>query len=97
MPIPPLCTAGKENRIQRWEHEAVLDEIERRFEVMPEAMAVRRFTAEHVFGTIKGWMGAPSSERGGSRTLPQKPVWQCSTAASSAPSPLPALPPPSKR
>jgi DDE family transposase len=54
----PLCTAGKEKRIRRWEHEAVLDEMERRFEAMPEAMAVRRCTVEHVFGTIKGWMGA---------------------------------------
>lgn len=54
----PLCTAGKEKRIRRWEHEAVLDEMERRFEVMPDAMAIRRCTVEHVFGTIKGWMGA---------------------------------------
>lgn len=54
----PLCTAGKEKRIRRWEHEAVLDAMERRFEAMPEAMEVRRCTVEHVFGTIKGWMGA---------------------------------------
>jgi hypothetical protein len=45
-------------RIRRWEHEAVLDEMERRFEAMPDAMAVRRCTVEHVFGTIKAWMGA---------------------------------------
>jgi len=57
-PSRPLCTAGKEKRIRRWEHEAVLDEMERRFDAMPEAMAVRRCTVEHVFGTIKGWMGA---------------------------------------
>lgn len=50
----PLCTAGKEKRIRRWEHEAV----ERRLQAMPEAMAVRRCTVEHVSGTIKGWMGA---------------------------------------
>jgi hypothetical protein len=54
----PLCTAGKEKRIRRWEHEAVLDQMERRLGAMPEAMAVRRCTVEHVFGTIKGWMGA---------------------------------------
>ncbi|WP_108462584.1 transposase [Devosia naphthalenivorans] len=53
-----LCTAGKEKRIRRWEHEAVLDQMERRFDAMPEAMAVRRCTVEHVLGTIKGWMGA---------------------------------------
>lgn len=38
--------------------QAVLDEMERRFEAMSDAMAVRRCTVEHVFGTIKGWMGA---------------------------------------
>ncbi len=54
----PLCTAGKEKRIRRWEHEAVLDAMERKLQAMPEAMAVRRCTVEHVFGTIKGWMGA---------------------------------------
>ena len=54
----PLCTAGKEKRIRRWEHEAVLDEMERRFEVMPDAMANRRSTVEHVVGTIKGRMRA---------------------------------------
>lgn len=53
-----LCTAGNEKRIRRWEHEAVLDQMERRLDAMPEAMAVRRCTVEHVFGTIKGWMGA---------------------------------------
>jgi len=57
-PSRSLCTAGKEKRIRRWEHEAVLDAMERRLQAMPEAMAVRRCTVEHVFGTIKGWMGA---------------------------------------
>ncbi|MHA6732473.1 transposase, partial [Devosia sp. A369] len=52
------CTAGKEKRIRRWEHEAVLDAMEQRLEAMPDAMAIRRCTVEHVFGTIKGWMGA---------------------------------------
>ncbi len=36
----------------------MLDEMGRRFDAMPDAMAVRRCTVEHVFGTIKGWMGA---------------------------------------
>ncbi|QRG10163.1 transposase [Xanthobacter autotrophicus] len=57
-PSRSLCTAGKEKRIRRWEQEAVLDAMERRLQAMPEAMAVRRCTVEHVFGTIKGWMGA---------------------------------------
>ncbi|WP_082102248.1 transposase [Devosia psychrophila] len=45
------CTAGKEKRIRRSEHEAVLDAMERRLNAMPEAMATRRCTVEHVFGT----------------------------------------------
>jgi len=36
-PSRPLCTAGKEKRIRRWEHEAVLDAMERRLQAMPEA------------------------------------------------------------
>ena len=32
--------------------------MERRLQARPEAMAVRRCTVEHVFGAIKGWMGA---------------------------------------
>src|SRR5690554_536724 len=54
----PLCTAGKEKRIRRWEHETVLDAMQNRLDAMPDAMAIRRCTVEHVFGTIKGWMGA---------------------------------------
>ncbi|OAM73415.1 IS1182 family transposase [Devosia elaeis] len=65
----PLCTAGKEKRIRRWEHEAVLDQMERRFDTMPEAMAVRRCTVEHVFGTIKGWMGATHFRTRGLRNV----------------------------
>jgi hypothetical protein len=45
-------------RIRRGEHETVLDAMERKLDAMPDAMAVRRCTVEHVFGTIKGWMGA---------------------------------------
>ena len=65
--------------------QAVLDAMDRRFEAMPDAMAVRRCTVEHVFGTIKGWMGATPSECGGSRTLPPKPAWQSWPTTSSAP------------
>lgn len=65
----PLCTAGKEKRIRRWEHEAVLDAMERRLQAMPDAMAVRRCTVEHVFGTIKGWMGATHFRTRGLRNV----------------------------
>ena len=52
------CTTGKERRISRWEHEAILDIVEARLEQAPEMMKVRRSTVEHPFGTIKYWMGA---------------------------------------
>jgi len=52
------CTTGKERRVRRWEHEHVLDAMEERLARRPELMQVRRSTVEHVFGTIKNWMGA---------------------------------------
>jgi transposase len=56
--IKHLCTTGKERRITRWEHEAVLEAVQRRLDESPEAMRRRRETVEHPFGTIKAWMGA---------------------------------------
>lgn len=41
------CTTEKLRRIRRWEHEDVLDDIERRLEEKPEAMQIRRSTVEH--------------------------------------------------
>jgi transposase len=52
------CTTSKYRRIGRWEHEAVLDDMQRRLDECPTAMQRRRSTAEHPFGTIKAWMGA---------------------------------------
>jgi transposase len=52
------CTAGKERRISRWEHEAVLEGVENRIDREPERMRIRRNTVEHPFGTIKSWMGS---------------------------------------
>ena len=52
------CTTGAERRISRWEHEAVLEKVQDRLDHNPNAMGVRRQTAEHPFGTIKCWMGA---------------------------------------
>ena len=51
-------TPGPERRISRWEHEAVLEKVQDRLDHNPNAMGVRRQTAEHPFGTIKCWMGA---------------------------------------
>jgi hypothetical protein len=51
------CTTGKQRRIERWEHEAVIDAMQKRLDAMPEAMRIRRSTVEHAFGTLKQWMG----------------------------------------
>lgn len=52
------CTTGKERRVKRWEHEAILEAMQQRLDNAPEMMRVRRQTVEHPFGTIKAWMGA---------------------------------------
>jgi len=52
------CTTGKERRVRRWEHEAVVEAMERRLDRAPEAMRIRRQTVEHPFGTLKAWMGS---------------------------------------
>jgi transposase len=57
-PIKEKCTPGKERRVSRWEHEAILEAMQRRLDQRPEAMRIRRQTVEHPFGTIKYWMGA---------------------------------------
>ena len=56
-PIKTQCTTGKNRRVSRWEHEAVLEALEARLDKAPEMMKVRRQTVEHPFGTLKAWMG----------------------------------------
>ncbi len=51
------CTTGRERRITRWEHEHILEAVQRRLDEHPEKMRQRRETVEHPFGTIKYWMG----------------------------------------
>lgn len=67
-PLKPRCTKSKNRRIARWEHEDVLDVVQQRLEGAPEAMKLRRQTVEHVFGTLKAWMG---SSHFLTRTLPK--------------------------
>jgi uncharacterized membrane protein YheB (UPF0754 family) len=55
--IKAQCTTGDNRRIRRWEHEAVVEKVQQRLDRMPNAMTVRKSTIEHVFGTIKHWMG----------------------------------------
>src|SRR5450432_4280559 len=58
-PLKDQCTSSKQpRRIKRWEHEAVIDAMQERLDRKPEAMRIRRATAEHPFGTLKAWMGA---------------------------------------
>ena len=57
-PIKNLCTPAEQRRVTRWEHEHVLEAVQRRLDENPNAMRDRRQTVEHVFGTLKAWMGA---------------------------------------
>ena len=52
------CTPSDYRRISRWEHEAVLTATQRRLDKRVDSMRVRRRTVEHVFGTLKHWMGS---------------------------------------
>ena len=66
--IKNACTTGKERRISRWEHERVIEAVQRRLDHNPNAMGVRRQTVEHPFGTIKAWMGSTHFQM---KTLPK--------------------------
>lgn len=52
------CTTSSHRSIARWEHEHVLEDVQRRLDENPQAMRMRRETVEHPFGTIKARMGA---------------------------------------
>ncbi len=52
------CTTGTQRRITRWEHEQVLEAVQKRLDENPQAMRQRRETVEHPFGTLKMRMGA---------------------------------------
>jgi len=56
--LKPKCTTGRERRISRWQHEHVLETVQRRLDEHPERMRQRRETVEHPFGTMKARMGA---------------------------------------
>jgi transposase len=57
-PLKAQCTTGKQRRIKRWEHEAVIEAMQEHLDRKPDAMRIRRATVEHPFGTIKAGMGA---------------------------------------
>jgi hypothetical protein len=52
------CTPSDYRRVSRWEHESVLEAVQRRLDRRPDAMTLRRRSVEHVFGTFKHWMGS---------------------------------------
>jgi transposase len=56
-PVKAKCTTGKQRRIKRWVNEDIIDAMLKRLNELPEAMAIRRATVEHPFGTLKSWMG----------------------------------------
>ncbi len=57
-PLKTRCTTSSYRRITRWEHEHLLEAMQRRLDRKPQAMTLRRRTIEHVFGTLKYWMGS---------------------------------------
>jgi transposase len=57
-PLKDQCTTANERRIKRWEHEHVIEAAQTRLDQNPQAMRVRRETAEHPFATLKMRMGA---------------------------------------
>jgi len=57
-PMKACCTTSAQRVVTRWEHEHLLEDVQRRLDENPQAMRVRRETVEHPFGTIKMRMGA---------------------------------------
>ena len=56
-PMKAKCTTAAYRRITRWEHEHVLETMQVRLDATPQAAVARRQTVEHVFGTLKAWLG----------------------------------------
>lgn len=56
--LKPRCTTAKLRVISRWENENVLEDVQERLDLNPDAMRTRREVVEHPFGTLKMRMGA---------------------------------------
>lgn len=56
--IKAQCTPGEQRRMTRWEHEDLLEAMQKRLDLAPDSMRIRRQTVEHPFGTLKAWMGS---------------------------------------
>ena len=56
-PMKTRCTTDSNRRVTRWEHEHVLETMQMLLDARPQVAVVRRQTVEHVFGTLKAWLG----------------------------------------
>lgn len=56
-PMRAKCTTASYRRISRWEHEHVLETMQLRLNARPQVAVIRKQTVEHVFGTLKAWLG----------------------------------------
>jgi transposase len=56
-PLHQQCRKAAYRRIERWEKETVLEQLEDRVARHPEIVAQRKSLVEHPFGTIKFWRG----------------------------------------
>ncbi len=54
--IKARCTTGRWRRINRGEHEAVIERMWARLATRPSILTIRKSTVEHPFGSIKQWM-----------------------------------------
>ena len=54
--IKARCTKGRWRRINRGEHEAVIERMAARLAKRPGILTIRKSTVEHPFGSIKQWM-----------------------------------------
>lgn len=57
-PMRTRCTTASYRRIRRWEHEHVLERMQMLLDARLQASVARRQKVEHVFGTLKSWLGA---------------------------------------
>jgi len=54
--VKARCTTGRWRRINRGEHEAVIERMAARLAKRPDILVIRKSTVEHPFGSIKQWM-----------------------------------------
>lgn len=57
---PEKCTRSRKDprKIRRWEHEDEIDAMHQQLKEASDTPLIRKQTVEHLFGTIKMWMGA---------------------------------------